>query len=343
MTVDLTTAPTGSNPLRWRNRISLEGAGDVSAVGTAFPTPGVTDNEFEVGQSDEPSVLPVNDYSGTLSGSQHVDLEIHNSLPNAKLVANADATIEVGHRAVQAAFNIELGEVEVANGGTLIVGFAENGSHFAHTLELTSSGSRDGDLTLAAGSKLVMQVNGTADGEFDAIIAQGDVSLGGELEILVNPTASSGTNPTYAPTLGDTFDLITLAPSPTLGADSTAAIPWTILTWRSGKATSESTATRTQTVTATPTSSIFWRSSRSSASPPPLNGTLTGTFGSLTVTDPGNVMVGAGLAFQVNVTATGVQLEVISASPVVAVPEPTTLGMIALGAVLSLSRRRKDA
>ena len=343
VTVDLSTAPTGSNPLRWRNRDNLEGSGDITVVGTASPTPGVGDNEFEVGRSDEPTVLPVNDYSGTLTGSQNVDLEIHNSLPNAKLVANAGATIEVGHRAVQAAFSIELGEVEVGNGGTLIVGFAENGSHFAHTLELTSSGTRDGDLTLAAGSTLVMQVNGAADGEFDAIIAQGDVSLGGELEVLVNPTASEGTNPTYAPTLGDTFDLITLAASPALAADfdgNNVVDDLDLVQWEGDFGVNGDSDADGDGDTDIADLLVWQQEFGESAT---FSNTLSGTFSSLTITDPGNVMSGAGLAFQLNVTATGVQLEVVSASPVTAVPEPTTLGMVLLGTALSLTRRRRDA
>lgn len=322
--VDLSTAAT-SNELRWKIGEVLTGLGDVSVIGTvAAPAlEGVTENEFEVGGSDEPSVLAVNDYSGTLSGSGYVDLEIHNSLPNAKVVAGANATIEVGHRAVQAAHSIALGEVEVASGGMLVVGFAEDGFHHAHTLQLTSSGSRGGDLTMAASATLVMQINGTADGQFDAIVAEGDVSLAGQLELLVNPTASGGTNPVYAPTLGDTFDLISIGPS-AIDGDFTGdgfVDGADFLLWQRqfGGAGPEADGNGDGSVDAADLNE--WAGNYGE------QGTITGALSGsllLNVVDPGGVMAAAGLAFDLSATATALRLEVVSASvSALAVPEPS--------------------
>ena len=69
-------------------------------------------------------------------------------------------------------------------------------------------------------------------------------------------------------------------------------------------------------------------------------GGITGNFSSLAVTDPGNVMSGAGLAFQLNVTSSAVQLVVVSAGAVAAVPEPAALSLLAMGAGMFVRRRR---
>ena len=44
------------------------------------------------------------------------------------------------------------------------------------------------------------------------ITAEGNVALNGDLNVLINPVASSGTNPTYTPTVGDMFNLIIYCP-----------------------------------------------------------------------------------------------------------------------------------
>ena len=81
---------------------------------------------------------------------------------------------------------------------------------------------------------------------------------------------------------------------------------------------------------------MFWQRDLGQTS----GGGLTGTFSSLAVTDPGNVMSGAGLAFQLNVTSSAVQLVVVTAGAVAAVPEPAALSLLAMGAGLFVRRRR---
>jgi hypothetical protein len=49
----------------------------------------------------------------------------------------------------------------------------------------------------------------------------------------------------------------------------------------------------------------------------------------------------AGLTFKVNYLPTSVELEVIAAPPLAAVPEPATLGMAVVLAALGLARRRE--
>src|SRR5690606_21292556 len=50
--------------------------------------------------------------------------------------------------------------------------------------------------------------------QFDTIVADGDVSLQGTLELLVNPAIFNrgvADDPTYTPAVGDTFDIIQIA------------------------------------------------------------------------------------------------------------------------------------
>jgi hypothetical protein len=71
-------------------------------------------------------------------------------------------------------------------------------------------------------------------------------------------------------------------------------------------------------------------------------GAISGTFDSLVITDPNNTMGTAGLTFKVNYLPTSVELEVITAPPLAAVPEPATLGMACLLLGLGFRRRRKQ-
>src|SRR5690606_19736970 len=70
----------------------------------------------------------------------------------------------------------------------------------------------------ADGATLRMQINDVAaTGQFDSIVADGNVMLNGTLNVLVNAPATNGTNPTWAPAVGQTFDIITIAPSSPAG------------------------------------------------------------------------------------------------------------------------------
>lgn len=358
VTVDLTTAPvTNERRLLVAGgdfEESLAGSSNITVNGTATdPTSGsITRNEFEVGSSTEPSDgINVDSFSGTLTGNNFVDMEVRHSLPDAAIVVNNNATLETGHQEIFTEFSVALGDVTINNGGTLVVGYEADGNHNPYLLTVTNDGSRDGDLTIASGAKTVMQINGTATEDYDQIVVEGDASIGGELEILVNPDGEqsgfeSSNNifiNTYTPTLGDTFDLIFLAPDSALTADfdgNNTVDDLDLAQWEgdfgvNGDSDADSDGDSDLA------DLLVWQEQFGDSAT--FSNTLTGTFSSLTVTDPGNVMSGAGLAFQLNVTATAVQLEVVSAAAIAAVPEPATLGMVVLGAVSVFSTRRRDA
>jgi hypothetical protein len=165
--------------------------------------------------------------------NDHVNMEVRHHMPNASIVVNDNALLEMGHMKREAANSIRIGQIEVMNGGTLEVGMEKSDAsvdgHFAYHLTLDNSGGRTGGLVMHDGAQLNMQINGTALNRFDRITADGNVALNGTLRIYVNPascignqtcsTAPADANPTIDPAanVGTTFDIITTAASSPMG------------------------------------------------------------------------------------------------------------------------------
>jgi hypothetical protein len=196
-------------------------------------------------------------------------------------------------------------------------------------------------LTLNDGATVRLQVNGTTANEFDTIAAEGKAALNGTLNILVNPEASSGTgvafqaNPVYTPTLGDKLTLITAGGA---GAtdfnDSGAVDSGDLSTWQAafgmnGNADADGDGDSDGA------DFLAWQRELG-------GGAISGTFDSLVITDPNNTMSAAGLTFQINYLPTSVELEVIPAPPLAAVPEPATMVMAAALAGVGCRRRRRE-
>jgi hypothetical protein len=340
VTANLTRTFSG-NERRLFMSNGLEGAADITVNGTATdPTSGsTTHNEFEVGSTGEPGTLAVDTYSGTLTMNDFVDFEVRHSLPDARVVINNNARLEMGHQAISSAHSVAIGEVQVNSGGTLEVGYEADDAHNAYQFRLTASGSRSGSLTLADGTTTRMQVNGTAGNEYDSIVAEGNVTLNGTLEVLVNPDGSGGTNPVYAPTLGDTFDIVAIVAVP-LSADfdnSGTVDDADLVIWETAFA-ADATADANGDGSSDGLDFLAWQQQYGQTSA--LTGTITGDFDAVVVNDPGGVMATAGLGFAVNVTSTLVQLQVVAAAvpSVASVPEPHTLVLL-LGAAVGLANR----
>ena len=350
VTIDV-SAPYATDERRLLYTDAFRGAGDLTVNGTASDpsnpaggSNGTTRNEFELGSTGEPTTIVANTYSGTLTANNYVNVELRHSLPAAKIVVNNNALFDMGHQVVGTVKQMQFGEVEVNSGGTLEVGYEQSIAGFetgrqVGNLQLVNTDGRAGSLTLSAGARTVMQVNGKDAGQFDAIAAQGAVTLGGTLEIVVNPLSSSGTNSTYAPTLGDVITLITGSGGGSLATDfddSGTVDAGDLATWKPaygqtnlGDADNDGDTDGADF--------LAWQRDLGMTSS---GGGITGNFSSLAVTDPGNVMSGAGLAFQLNVTSSAVQLVVVSAGAVAAVPEPAALSLLAMGAGTFIRRRR---
>lgn len=352
VTVDL-SAPYATDERRLLFGDAIRGAGDITVNGTVSDpsnpnggSNGTTRNEFELGTTGEPTNVAANTYSGTLTANNYVNVELRHSLPAAKIVVNNNALFDMGHQAVATTKTMQFGEVVVNSGGILEVGYEQSiaGSATGRqvgNLQLVKTDGRSGSLTLNAGASTVMQVNGKDAGQFDTIAAQGAITLGGTLEVVVNPltSTSTGDNPVYAPTPGDVITLITAG-----GGGGSLATDFNdngtvdaadLATWKTAYGSTNLGDANNDGVT-DGADFLAWQRDLGQSS----GGGLTGTFSSLVVTDPGNVMSGAGLAFQLNVTSSEVQLVVVAASAVAAVPEPAGLSLLAMGAGLFVRRRQ---
>jgi hypothetical protein len=339
---------------------AIMGSGDITVNGSPtnhppypdpVPTPTITLNEFEIGQTGE-GTIKTNTYSGTITANEYVNMEIRNHMPRAKFVVNNHARLEMGHQIVTPTLSIQMGEVVVNNGGTLDVGFeqgaiAQSGvlrpfpeGHHASRLTITDDGGRNGSLTLNDGATVRLQVNGKSANQFDTIAAEGKVALNGALNILVNPEASSGTgvgfaaNPIYAPTLGDKLTLITAGGAgPTDFNDSGTVDGGDLAVWQAAFGVNAN-ADADGDGDSDGADFLAWQRELG-------GGAISGTFDSLVISDPNNTMGAAGLTFKVNYLPTSVELEAIAAPPLAAVPEPATLGMVCLLVGLGCRRRRK--
>ncbi len=317
----------------------------------------ITLNEFEVGATGEPANLAASDYSGTMTANDFVALEIRKHFPNARFVINSGAQLEMGNQPTSAnpapalsAHSLQMGEVVINAGGTLEIGFeqATNAGvpgHHPYKLTLTSDGTREGSLTMADGATLRIQINDVAStGQFDSIVADGNVMLDGTLNVLVNPPATNGTNPTWAPVVGQTFDIITIAPSSPAGDyDGSGTVDeLDYLVWKGGYGSTTNLAADGNGDSVVDAADyLVWRNNQGATGVP--LGSITGTFDNVTVTDFDGAFSGFG--FQVNYSATAVQLEVVAAGAlmVAQVPEPSTVAMASAALLgVMLSRRRRN-
>jgi hypothetical protein len=240
---------------------NLSGSAPITVTGTsAAPTgTGNTRNQFQIGAATATftNVLEV-DYTGTMSTQGYAEIDARAGMPKAKINVNRNGLLATGfepHVYIpdQAAPTTRFGEINVApestagagDGGTLEVGYLNattgNGGHAPQNLRLTKSGGQNGNLTLASGTSLVMQINGPPnyvppqvggpgncaearqsscqyDGPaFDTIEVEGLATLAGKLivhldaDVPFQAEASDTTPPIpdyFPPTVGDTWDII---------------------------------------------------------------------------------------------------------------------------------------
>jgi hypothetical protein len=355
VTVDLTKGfPDDSSQAEERRFLvgngGIQGSADITVNGTAVDYSNglaITHNEFEVGSTGDPATMTVSTYSGTISTNDYVDFEIRRHFPNARFEINDRGRLEMGNQAIVSNHSVQMGDVVINSGDTLEIGFEQqlpDGSegHHAYTLSLTSEGTRDGNLTLADGATLRMQINGTATTDFDQISAEGNVQLNGTLQVLVNPSASTGTNPTWSPSIGQMFDIINIVPvTPSgdyYGNGTVGNEDYDF--WRANFGTSNAAADGNGNGVVDAADYVVWRDNQGSTGG--TVGMITGTFDNVMVTDFDSVM--GGMAFQVNYMPTRVQLQVVAAGAGSSgtIPEPSTLTLFGLLLMPMASRRGRN-
>ena len=342
---DLTTTFPG-NERRLFFPQGLQGTADITVNGTATdPTDGSTTlNEFEVGSTDEDSFddgLPVSTYSGTITTNDFVNVEIRNELPAAAIVINPNGFLDTGNRDIDEGTTLRIGEITVNGNGRLEVGHETDDQHVPLQLHLASDSGRSGNLSLDADSTLILQVSGTGENDFDTILVDGTANLDGTLEILVNPEVPSQTDTItegpYVPALGDTFDIIVASPGLTAdfnGIDGVDAADLAILEAGFGVDDSGDADGDGDT---DGTDFLIWQTEVGAVG---AAGTLIDNSIELSVVDASGALADSGLQFQLNVSSTLIQLEVVAAGGLAAVPEPSALVLAAFGALLIATRRR---
>jgi len=331
----------------------LRGSANVAVIGSdADPSAtldGIGMHEFEIGAQGEPSTIAVDSYSGTLSATKFVNVEIRHSVPAAKVVVNDGARLEMGHDVTGTSKSIVFGEIEVGNGGVLEIGFEDTETNFTgHQvghLHVTTSGGRNGNLTLAAGSKTVVQVNGTAANEFDTAVVEGNIVLGGNLEVWFKPPSTNATpNPdAYIPMVNDTFVIMSLSGSSLQGdftsnnvVDGADLATWTTAFGQTADADADDDDDSDGV------DFLIWQQDYGKSVSV---GTITGNFAD--VVAPSETPWPVGLDFTTEVVGNEVRLRVTSAPAAVGslalVPEPATGWMTSIGVLAVAARRHRQA
>ena len=184
---------------------------------------------------------------------------------------------------------------------------------------MTGIGGRSGGLTMTSGATLRMQINGTAANNFDSLSATGNIVLGGAtLDLLINPQATSTAefNDAYSPNIGDTFDILTIAPAPvpgdydrngSVGNEDYAA-------WRAafGNTTGIQAADGNNNGVVDAADYVIWRKHLGESSS--VTGAISGTL-LLNILDPNNWLSSAGATAEiVYASSTLVQVKIVAAS-----------------------------
>jgi hypothetical protein len=360
VTADVTKTYDG-NERRLFVSDSIEGSAAITVNGTATnPTGGsVSFNEFEVENTDEGSAggLFLAGYSGTLTANNFVNVELRRVFLDAKIQINQDAVLDVGFRDVgQTGFRHRMGDIEIASGGTLNVGYEEDDQeHSTVELIMSNDGSKGGDLTMASGSKLQIQISGSGPLDFDRIVVEGTADLAAEIVVLTNPelpaqgyiTGDPEANP-WVPTLGDTFDIIVASSGLAADFDGQNGVDAADLAIFQASYGVDAGGDADFDGDTDGSDFLIWQQEFGTTGSPGSiidNGITFSVDDSYlpTLTVPGSTFGGTGLMFQLNVSSTLVQLEVVAAVPIAAVPEPTSGLLVGCGLLLLAARRRRIA
>ena len=233
LTIDMSTNyQAGFQERRYRVTRDVSGAGSILAKGTASaPSSSVLPNtlEFSTESGNETNNHTADDYTGTLTTEGHIIVRSRLSMPEATINVAAKGEFQTGHLTAPEE-RVRFGEINVAgetsagagDSGILTVGATNNNTatltneeHRDQLLVLSTSTNGSGDLNLTPdagsvkGSITRMTISSDPNGGlFDQIEVQGDATLGGKLQVIVNADHPTITSQYDTPNIGDTFDII---------------------------------------------------------------------------------------------------------------------------------------
>ncbi|CAD7694868.1 unnamed protein product [Ostreobium quekettii] len=295
----------------------ISGAGAITVNGTpSDPTNTTADiglNEFEMGGTAE-RVYDTNNFTGTLTANDFVNVEVRSHLSGGTVVVNQNALLDVGHDSVENFFSTRVGSITVNSGGAL-------------------------------------EISGAAANQFDTITSEGTVSLGGVLELLIDPTLTAGTTHatqgTYVPSDGDTFEIISIGAEVLPGdydANGTVGPEDYDLWVATFGSESDVTADGNLDGVVDAADYTVWRDNAGASGA--VTGSIVGDFSSMVIVDPGNVLAGFEVTKSVTTGVGGNVTLTVNAIPgagVASAPEPSSLLLAGLsaGAAGGLVGRRR--
>jgi len=350
LTVDLTRPPIGASELLMRITRNISGSEDIAVDGRTVAPGGsaATRNQFEISTTDgsDTNIRQI-DYTGTISSNAFVTIEAQAALPRAKVVVNQDGVLTTGYR-LSPVETFLVGEIEVLSGGELNVGYlaptelAITEEHQVQQLRLTTLGGRSGALLLAAGSTTRIQINGDpTSSAFDTVIVEGTAVLGGTLELLLNhdiPNVDGDPpDPQYLPIqLGDVWNILTVGAS-LADFDGSGTVDGGDLTQWETDFGNDNGSDADGDGDSDGADFLAWQSALGQTT-----GTIAGNFDNVIVNDFFGDLAAAGLAMQVTTIGSSlVQVEVVSATSLTAVPEPMAAMLAFYGGLLGINCRRR--
>ena len=387
LTIDMSTNFSGgSSERRYRVTRDVSGPSDILFKGEpTAPLSGELANTLEFGteSSNDTNNNTADDYTGTLTTEGYGIVRSRISMPAATINVSAKAELQTGFL-LAPEDRSRFGEINVAgessagagDSGILTVGATNNNTatllseeHRDQLLVLSTADGKSGDLNLTPDNgsvkgsitRMTLQSD-PAGGLFDQIEVQGDATLGGKLQIIVNanhPTQDGEAGELSGkydnPQIGDTFDIIYAGGGGLTtrdadfddmnGVDGNDLAIWEANYGTNGTATN-AVGDTDEDMDVDGTDFLEWQRESGSGLP---TGTISGTFDEIEVLDAAFGVFGTysfALDYsEVTSMLPKVKLVLTGFSPIsasTAVPEPSTIAILSAASLMGFVQRRRN-
>jgi hypothetical protein len=188
-----------------------------------------------------------------------------------------------------------------------------------------------------------MGVTGTAPSRYDAVFAEGDITLGGVLELWLNPASTTDTAATtYTPVLNDEFVIMSLVGggAPATDFDGSGTVDGGDLAdWQTNFGAANNGADADSDGDSDGADFLAWQQTLGQTSTS--SGTITGNFTDVVAPTEAGAAWPTGLDFETVVVGNEVRLRVISVPAIAAIPEPASIALVTVGGFGLLAARRR--